>query len=165
MISGRYKNWKGPIIVDSNLSQALLEDLRYDPAFKLSDFRLVPGSPSKVERLRMFLSHPGANFYLNLSEAGLILGSNFETSRLAASEILKTGLNSVLVTNGEQAACFAKGTEIIEIKPPKVEIVKLTGAGDVLMASHIAKILNGCNNQDSLLFALEETSKFISEEI
>ena len=153
------------IIVDSNLSQALLEHLRYNPAFKESDFRLAPGSPSKVERLRIFLTHPGANLYLNLSEACLILNRAFKTSKDAAREILKTGLSSVLVTNGENAACFGKGSEIIEVKPPKVEIVKLTGAGDVLMASHISKTLKGFNDHDALLFALQETGRFISEDV
>jgi sugar/nucleoside kinase (ribokinase family) len=163
IISGRYKNWKGPIVVDSNLSKSILENLRYNSAFKGSDFRLVPGSPSKVERLKLFLTHPGANFYLNLSEACLILNRRFETSKDAALEIVKTGLRSVLVTNGEKSACFANGSEVVEVKPPKVKIIKLTGAGDVLMASHLAKTLKGFNNREALLFALKETGKFISE--
>lgn len=163
IVSGRYKNWKGPIILDSNLSKPLLKKLRYNSAFRESDFRLAPGSPSKVERLGIFLTHPGANFYLNLSEACLIVNKTFKTSKDAASEILKAGLSSVLVTNGEKSACFANRSGIIEMKPPRVEIVKLTGAGDVLMASHIAKILKGFNNREALSFALQETGKFISE--
>jgi len=165
LISGRYKSWKSPIILDSNLSNEVLEELRYNSAFKNSDFRLAPGSPSKVDRLSMFLSHSGSNIYLNLKEANLILQKTFQSSIDAALEILSFGLNSVLVTNGEKMACFAQGEEIIKMKPPTVKVSKLTGAGDVLMATHITKLLEKSTNYDAMFFALEETSKFVSEDI
>lgn len=165
LISGRYKNWNSPIILDSNLSDEVLEELRYNSAFKNSDFRLAPGSPSKVDRLIMFLTHSGSNIYLNLKEANYILRKTFQSSVDAALEILSYGLNSVLVTNGERTACFAQGNELIKLKPPTVKVSKLTGAGDVLMATHITKLLERSSNYDAMSFALEETSKFISEGI
>ena len=165
LISGRYKNWNSPIILDSNLSDEVLEELRYNSAFKNSDFRLAPGSPSKVDRLIMFLTHSGSNIYLNLKEANYILRKTFQSSVDAALEILSYGLNSVLVTNGEGTACFAQGNELIKLKPPTVKVSKLTGAGDVLMATHITKLLERSSNYDAMSFALEETSKFISEGI
>ena len=165
LISGRYKNWNSPIILDSNLSSEVLEELRYNSAFKNSDFRLAPGSPSKVDRLIMFLTHSGSNIYLNLKEANYILRKTFQSSVDAALEILSYGLNSVLVTNGEGTACFAQGNELIKLKPPTVKVSKLTGAGDVLMATHITKLLERSSNYDAMSFALEETSKFISEGI
>ena len=55
--------------------------------------------------------------------------------------------------------------EIIKMRPPTVKVSKLTGAGDVLMASHITKLLERFTNYDAMFFALEETSKFVSEEI
>lgn len=165
LISGRYKNWNSPIILDSNLSSEVLEELRYNSAFKNSDFRLAPGSPSKVDRLIMFLTHSGSNIYLNLKEANYILRKTFQSSVDAALEILSYGLNSVLVTNGERTACFAQGNELIKLKPPTVKVSKLTGAGDVLMATHITKLLERSSNYDAMSFALEETSKFISEGI
>ena len=165
LISGRYKNWNSPIILDSNLSDEVLEELRYNSAFKNSDFRLAPGSPSKVDRLIMFLTHSGSNIYLNLKEANYILRKTFQSSVDAALEILSYGLNSVLVTNGERMACFAQGNELIKLKPPTVKVSKLTGAGDVLMATHITKLLERSSNYDAMSFALEETSKFISEGI
>ena len=165
LISGRYKNWNSPIILDSNLSDEVLEELRYNSAFKNSDFRLAPGSPSKVDRLIMFLTHSGSSIYLNLKEANYILRKTFQSSVDAALEILSYGLNSVLVTNGERMACFAQGNELIKLKPPTVKVSKLTGAGDVLMATHITKLLERSSNYDAMSFALEETSKFISEGI
>ena len=165
LISGRYKNWNSPIILDSNLSSEVLEELRYNSAFKNSDFRLAPGSPSKVDRLIMFLTHSGSSIYLNLKEANYILRKTFQSSVDAALEILSYGLNSVLVTNGEGTACFAQGNELIKLKPPTVKVSKLTGAGDVLMATHITKLLERSSNYDAMSFALEETSKFISEGI
>ena len=165
LISGRYKNWNSPIILDSNLSSEVLEELRYNSAFKNSDFRLAPGSPSKVDRLIMFLTHSGSSIYLNLKEANYILRKTFQSSVDAALEILSYGLNSVLVTNGERTACFAQGNELIKLKPPTVKVSKLTGAGDVLMATHITKLLERSSNYDAMSFALEETSKFISEGI
>lgn len=165
LISGRYKNWNSPIILDSNLSDEVLEELRYNSAFKNSDFRLAPGSPSKVDRLIMFLTHSGSSIYLNLKEANYILRKTFQSSVDAALEILSYGLNSVLVTNGERTACFAQGNELIKLKPPTVKVSKLTGAGDVLMATHITKLLERSSNYDAMSFALEETSKFISEGI
>ena len=165
LISGRYKNWNSPIILDSNLSSEVLEELRYNSAFKNSDFRLAPGSPSKVDRLIMFLTHSGSNIYLNLKEANYILRKTFQSSVDAALEILSYGLNSVLVTNGERTACFAQGNELIKLKPPTVKVSKLTGAGDVLMATHINKLFLTTSNYDAMSFALEETSKFISEGI
>ena len=165
LLLGDYKEWEGPIAVDSNLSPEVLKILRYSERFKKSDFRLAPASPSKVTRLKMFLDHPGANIYLNLQEANSISEMDFSSSKKAAAALISNGLNTVLITDGPNTACLASKSEIIELRPPTVKVQKLTGAGDVLMASHIAKILKGENNYQAFKFAIEQTSKFISEDL
>ena len=65
--------------------------------------------------------------------------------------------------DGPNAACLASKSEIIELQPPRVKVKRLTGAGDVLMASHIAKVLKGEDNVVAFKYAIEQTSKFISE--
>ncbi len=164
LLVGDYKDWKGPIAVDSNLSPAVLKILRHNERFKVSDFRLAPASPSKVTRLKIFLDHPGANIYLNLKEANLISEMQFDTSKEAATALLSNGLKTILITDGPNAACLASKSEIIELQPPRVKVKRLTGAGDVLMASHIAKVLKGEDNFVAFKYAIEQTSKFISED-
>ena len=115
--------------------------------------------------LKIFLDHPGANIYLNLQEANSISEIEFSSSKKAAAALISNGLNTVLITDGPNTACLASKSEIIELRPPTVKVQKLTGAGDVLMASHIAKILKGENNYQAFKFAIEQTSKFISEDL
>ena len=64
-------------------------------------------------------------------------------------------------------ACFAQGNELIKLKPPTVKVSKLTGAGDVLMATHILRTVLSYSNIDvwldlEVLFDLTGTIIFIS---
>ena len=102
---------------------------------------------------------------IKISECLCFFRIEFSSSKKAAAALISNGLNTVLITDGPNTACLASKSEIIELRPPTVKVQKLTGAGDVLMASHIAKILKGENNYQAFKFAIEQTSKFISEDL
>lgn len=164
LLAGPYEKWNTPIVLDSNLPYSVLSSIRHSQKFLKSEFMLVPASPSKVDRLRVFLDHPGAIFYLNLREANTIVKSDFKFVEDAAKAVLELGAKSALITNGRQKACYMSGETTITATPPKVRVRRLTGAGDALMAAHIASQFLAEDPYESLTFSLKEASKFISEE-
>src|SRR5690606_15604674 len=67
--------WTGLIALDGNLTEALLAEIAASKLFRKADLRIAPASPGKAGRLRPLIDHPGATLYLNLEEAGLLLGA------------------------------------------------------------------------------------------
>jgi len=164
LLAGPYGEWNTPIVLDSNLPNRVLTSIRHSQKFLKSEFMLVPASPSKVDRLRVFLDHPGSIFYLNLREANSLVKSDFKFVEDAGKAVLELGAKSTLITNGPQKACYMCGETIITATPPEVRVRKLTGAGDVLMAAHIASQFLAKDPYDSLMFSINEASEYISEE-
>src|SRR4051812_14122368 len=56
--------WTGLVVLDGNLTEALLAEIAAGPLLAGADLRVVPASPGKVERLRPLLALPRATFYL-----------------------------------------------------------------------------------------------------
>lgn len=163
-IGTREKPYRGMVICEGNLPQSTLAHIASAPEFIVADLRLAPASPGKAERLAPFCGHHSATAYLNLFEANILLDKVLKTTAQAAEELNRTGLYRAIVTDGPNPASVAVNGNVTTLPPPDVTVLRVTGAGDVFMASHIAAEIQGLINQDALQFALETTAKYISTE-
>jgi len=162
LYSGALQGWRGLIALDGNLTVDLLNTIAADARFAQCDLRLAPASPGKAERLRPFLSHGSVTLYVNLEEAGLLLGTRFDDSPSAARALVSDGLARAVVTNGAQAATVASADVVLTMTPPKVEVKRITGAGDTFMAAHIASEAKGAGPEAALDAALQACATYIS---
>ena len=73
------------------------------------------------------------------------------------------GFHRVVVTNGSKFACQSEQNmqPIIET-PSEVEILGVTGAGDVFMASHIYAELSGSSRREALTGAVKAAGNYVS---
>lgn len=154
----------GMVVCEGNLPQDTLAYISGAAEFAAADMRLAPASPGKAERLRPFFGHGRATVYVNLIEANLLLNAKHKTAADAAVGLVETGLHRAAVTDGPNETAIADAQRVYLAKPPAVEVLRVTGAGDVFMASHIAAELRGCEGQDALNFALQSTANYISTE-
>ena len=154
--------WPGIIVLDGNLTENLLNKINSDPLFRNVDLRIAPASPGKAARLRTCLNGNIRTVYMNLEEANLIVKQNFNESCSAAIALLDAGFKRAVVTNGGNKVTVAEKDNQISITPPNVDVVRVTGAGDVFMASHIQAELIGKQKETAIYFALNQTAKYIS---
>ena len=160
---GDVKNlWSGLIALDGNLTETLLKQINTDSLFKKADIRIAPASPGKALRLRTCLNGNVGTVYVNLEEANLILNQNHKTSRLAAKALTNIGFRRAIVTNGEKPVTVSENHNLISLTPPIVKVTRVTGAGDVFMASHIQAEMVGQKNENAIISALNQTAKYIS---
>ncbi len=156
--------WTGPVALDGNLSESLLDDISRSPLFSQADLRIAPASPGKAERLRPFLALPRATLYVNREEAGLITGTNPANAAAAAEAMLRAGAGRVLVTEGAQMAVDATADGTLTQSPPAVEAVRITGAGDTFMAAHIAAEIAGKPRDAALEAAVSAAARYVAGE-
>lgn len=154
--------YEGPVILDGNLPETLLEEIATDAAFSKADLRIVPASPGKALRLRPFLTVSNATLYINREEAGLLHDAEFRSSAEAASTLVAHGSARILVTDGEKAATDADTEQVYTAHPPMVEQRQVTGAGDTFMAAHIAAEVAGHSRAFALEAALQAAATFVS---
>jgi len=156
--------FQGPVALDGNLTQALLQDIAQSPLFAAADLRVAPASPGKAERLLPLLAHPGATIYVNRGEAELISLSTFDTAAHAAEALLDRGAHRVLVTDGGRDTSLGTAQGVISRRPRPVLVSRVTGAGDTFMAAHIAAELRGDGIEAALDAALEAAARFVTGE-
>jgi sugar/nucleoside kinase (ribokinase family) len=157
--------WNGLIVLDGNLTTALLGEIAQSPLFAAADLRVAPASPGKAERLRPLLGHAGVTLYVNLEEAGLLCGARFENSATAARELLARGARRVLVTDGARECCDGQAhAGLVQGKPRPVGVNRVTGAGDTFMAAHLAAERRGAGRQAALDTALNAAADYIAGE-
>jgi sugar/nucleoside kinase (ribokinase family) len=154
--------WEGPVALDGNLAEALLAEIAASPLFAKADLRIAPASPGKALRLRPFLGHESAVFYVNLEEAALLAGARQAGSADAARALRAKGAARALVTDGPRPAAFAEGAAVYEALPPAVHVRHVTGAGDTVMAAHIAAEGRGLSGEAALRAALDAAAAYIS---
>ncbi len=154
----------GPVALDGNLTEDLLQEIAQSPLFARADLRVAPASPGKAERLLALVGHPSATFYVNLEEAGLLCQTRFETSDIAAAALIKRGVHRVLVTDGGKSASEGTAGDIITQTPPAVMVTRVTGAGDTFMAAHIASEAQGDDRPAALTRALNAAATYVSGE-
>lgn len=157
--------YSGRIVLDGNLTEALLTDIAASPLFSAADLSVAPASPGKAERLRPLLAAPNATIYVNLEEAGLLCHTAFESAPEAAAALLQKGAAQVLVTDGGGVAAHAGPNGVLTAKPPQVLVTRVTGAGDTCMAAHIAALAQGASAADALETALAAAAAYVSGDV
>jgi len=158
----KYRNFQPIIALDGNLSERLLSKLNSDAKFKSLDIRIAPASPGKAKRLKNCLNGNITTIYLNLEEASLMLNQTFLSSKAAAKALAVNCKTRIIVTDGPENVTLVADGKLISAKPPTVKVSRITGAGDVFMASHIQAEMEGHKHLDAIEFALQQTAKYIS---
>ena len=156
------KPFSGLIALDGNLTLELLNEISVSDLFSKCDLRIAPASPGKAERLLPFLTHSRATLYVNVKEAEYLCKKQFNDAAEAASSLVANGAYRAVVTNGPMAAALVDNETSLTAKPPKVDAVRVTGAGDIFMAAHIASELNGIFGLDALQFAANKAGDYVS---
>ena len=154
--------WTGLMAIDGNLTLDLLTEIAEGPVFSRADLRLAPASPGKAERLRPFLSHPGATIYVNAEEAGLIAGGQTPCAQTGADALLAAGARRVLVTDGGRLTVDATPERCLSLAPPEITARRITGAGDTFMAAHIAAEMRGDAPEAALAHALHTAATYVA---
>ncbi len=154
--------YPGAIALDGNLTSALLTGIAGHPALAQADLRVAPASPGKAARLVPLSKHGRATVYVNLEEARTICDAAFDHASTAAEALVATGFSRALVSDGARDAAVSSPEGTIVARPPTVEVHRVTGAGDTLMASHIVAGLSGLTGMDALQSALHRTADYIS---
>ena len=157
--------YAGLAVLDGNLTLGLLSEIADSPLFKRADLRIAPASPGKAERLLPLLAMPNATIYVNLEEAGLLCHTTFSSAQAAAEALLARGAANVLVTDGGGPAAHARTGGIDIAEPPQVLVTRVTGAGDTLMAAHIAAEARGEAPGDALRTALAAAAAYVSGDV
>ncbi len=157
--------WAGPIVLDGNLTEALLHDIAVSPLFVAADLRVAPASPGKAERLLPFLHGASATLYVNLEEAGILCQTRFDTADAAAAALIGRGVMRALVTDGGRLAADGTTDGVIQAAPPQVLVTRVTGAGDTFMAAHIAAERAGADRPAALHRALQSAADYVSGDI
>lgn len=155
----------GAVALDGNLTRAQLETLAGSDLLARADLRVAPASPGKVERLQPFVSRRDAVLYVNIEEAGLLCQRRFRNAPDAAEGLLGRGAARVIVTDGGNPACDGGQTGLVTGTPPDVLVTRVTGAGDTLMAAHIAAEMRGATREEALAHALETAAQFVSGDV
>lgn len=155
--------FSGLVIIDGNLTLDLLSTLAQDPVLRAADVRIVPASPGKAHRLSAFFGVSGVTFYVNRFEAEILCDAKFDTAQSAAEALVAHGAARAVVTDGAMPASDAtRGACTITCAVPTVEKVqRVTGAGDTLVAAHVAAELAKYDRETALLRAVTEASKYV----
>jgi len=154
--------WAGTLVLDGNLSAAQFGEICARPEFSAVDLRVIPASPSKAPRLRPLLELPRVTLYANLAEAEALCARRFDDAREAAIALLARGVRRALVSDGPRAAADANEESVIVRAPPEVLARRVTGAGDTLLAAHVAAQLRGAGRIEAFEHALQAAARHVA---
>ena len=154
--------YTGAVALDGNLTVDLLSDIARSPLLAQADLRVAPASPGKALRLSPFLQNRRGTLYVNLEEAGSLCEKSFTNSADAVDAMLARGAVRALVTDGGNPATFGCAEGVHTLAPPVVEVTRITGAGDTVMAAHIAAERRGEPSEAALYAALEAAALYVS---
>jgi sugar/nucleoside kinase (ribokinase family) len=153
--------WRGPVVFDGNLPPAAIDTLRDWSGGPLT---AVPASPEKAGRLAPLLETGRTRFYVNRREAEALCGATFDDTRAAARALRARGAVEALVTDGPAPVTVASATGTLSLAPLQVATRSLTGAGDALVAAHIAARADGLDAEAALRAALAASARHIAQE-
>jgi sugar/nucleoside kinase (ribokinase family) len=153
--------WPGPVVFDGNLPAAALDALR---AWTGGPLAAVPASPDKAGRLAPLLEAGRARFYLNRREAEALCAATFDDTRAAARALRARGAVEALVTDGAAPVTVASASGTLSLAPLQVPSRSLTGAGDALVAAHLAARADGLDPEAALRAALAASARHIARE-
>ena len=154
--------WTGPVVVDGNLTAAVLAGIVGSTLFAAADLRIAAASPDKAGRLAALLGCGRAVLYVNLAEAGVLAGRPMTGAAEAAAAVLALGFGRVLVTDGAGLCADGRTDGVITGLPPAVAVRRVTGAGDAFMAGHIAAERRGLGRSEALQAALAAAAGHVS---
>lgn len=149
-------------VLDGNLASEVLAAAV--AALEGAELCVVGASPAKAARLRSVLGHPRVTLYLNRAEAAALCGVRFRAAHTAARTLCGMGAVGALVSDGARAAAWADVDGCITAMPPSVRVARVTGAGDRLLAAHLAARLRGLDAAAALDHALQRAAAHISSE-
>lgn len=153
----------GRIMLDGNLTTAVLAEIAQDPCFATARLRVVPASPQKAERLTPLFARPDTCFCLNRQEAEALTGTSGADSLAAAQAVIAKGADRVIVTEGPRPVVdLRRGQPPLTSSPPRVDILRTTGAGDRFMAAHLVAEMRGDTAQDALDFAVASAAALVA---
>lgn len=156
-------DWTGPVVLDGNLTQDLLEVISRDPRLTTADLRVVPASPGKAERLEPLIAARRGCFYLNRLEAEILAGRACPDAASAAEAVVARGAARVLVTDGPLPAAEAVANgPTLTYAPPAVTVARVTGAGDCFLAAHLAAELKNLPRDAALRQAVDASAAHVS---
>lgn len=156
--------WDGPVVVDGNLSAAVLDELVGVHLARDAPLAIVPASPFKTARVAAVLARRPATLYLNRAEAETLCAASFCDSVAAATALLGRGIAEAVVTDGAAAATVASAEGVVSLMPPAVPILGVTGAGDTFVAAHLLARAEGADPETALRAALDASARHISRE-
>jgi pseudouridine kinase len=110
-------------------------------------------SEAKAPRLRDMLARLDA-LYCNRREAEAITATGLNAARAAAESLLIRGARRAIVTDGPLAAADAGPHGVTVLRPAAPPPRSTTGAGDALIAAHIAATLTGARPEEALAAGL-----------
>ncbi len=110
-------------------------------------------SQAKAPRLRPLL---GAldGLYCNRAEAEAICAAGLNAARPAAEALLARGAKRAVVTDGPLPAADAGAHGVRILRPEPGAVRSVTGAGDALIAAHLAAMLRGAAPEAALAAGL-----------
>lgn len=91
----------------------------------------------------------------NENELALLTGiqvTDVKSAELAAKEILKHGVNTVIVTMGSKGALLVTETQVTQVDTYKVDVVDTTAAGDAFIGGVASAILGGNSLEKSIRY-------------
>jgi len=91
----------------------------------------------------------------NESELSLLTGmpvTDTASAEAAAREILKRGVETVIVTLGSKGALIVNGSQTQQVDTFKVDVVDTTAAGDAFIGGFASAMLNGTSLEDSVRY-------------
>lgn len=91
----------------------------------------------------------------NESELSLLTGmqvTDMKSAEIAAREILKRGVKTVIVTMGSKGALVVTGTQVTHVDTYKVDVVDTTAAGDAFIGGFAFAILNDKSLEESVRY-------------